>query len=304
MDLLHRQPRPFRLLKVPVAKEYFKRVYLPVGYQKKNSFIVVSGDPGTGKSVTTLWHSMMLCNWFGPDTFHDKIVYMPSGFFNALENVKGVGDSIMWDEMGAGLPRQEWWQASSLAVKKTLQIFRGAGGGSMGRVFLFMVAPDPSFIDTQAWKMAKMFINCRSDGFNYGFSPYFLKHDRFMGRTYRNTMRFVHGNIEAKVSSFIRPDVGEEVLKAYEDLSRPSKNQLLKEFKEFGLLDDISRRDLEDKLIDEIVEEILTKKEVRDVVVGMKGKVSPSLVKEYFKTRGLSRIMATTVAKRANRRLS
>ena len=263
------------------------------------------GEPGSGKSITTVFHNMVLCKWFGPETFAGKIIYLPSELFDALAKTKHVGDVVMWDEFGVGLPKREWWKASSLAVNKIFQIFRGAGTGRQykGRVFFSLVAPDKDYIDSQSFRLCNAYSLCFSRASIYGFKPYFLKHDRFTGKTYRPRFRMAQGNVQATVDSFLTPVFDDELIDLYEQRSRPSKNRLIKEFIEFGLIDDLSKRDHEKELVNEFVEEIVSNPEVRAEVSGVSGKVSPALVHHYYLGKGITKFFATKVTKLSRARL-
>lgn len=304
-DWKQREPRPYRNLKNPLAREYFERYARRVYRDRKNAFILFLGEPGSGKSLTAVYHNLVLCQWFGPDTFSERIIYLPSEFFDALGQIKHIGDVLMWDEFGVGLPKREWWKASSLAVNKIFQIFRGAGHARQykGRIFFSLVAPDKDYIDSQAFRLCNAYSVCFSSGNTYGFKPYFLKHDRFTGKTYRPRFRAVHGNVQAIVDSFLTPVFSKSFVDAYEARSRPSKNKLIREFIEYGLMDDMSKREHERELVAEFVDEIVTRPDVRSEVTGVSGKVSPALVHHHFLGRGVTKFLATNVTKKARARL-
>lgn len=109
---------------------------------------LTAGGSGDGKSWATIMH-----NYFLDPTFNlDKIVWNESQFYNALDNIKYVGEFIMWDEAGIGIPSKEWYSVSNRAIGKTLQIFRADR-----RIGLTFTTQDLSFIDSQSRKLLNYF---------------------------------------------------------------------------------------------------------------------------------------------------
>ena len=145
--------KPFLKLKEDTSrakalKTYFRHQWYMIHNVKKNMLSLTTGGSGDGKSWSTIIH-----NYFLDPRFNlDKIIFNEHNFYKALDNVKYVGEFVMWDEAGVGIPAKEWYKVSNKAIGKTLQIFRADT-----RIGLTFTTQDMSFIDSQSRKLLNYF---------------------------------------------------------------------------------------------------------------------------------------------------
>jgi len=81
--------------------------------------IFFSGDHGSGKSYSAL----TLAKALDPNFTVDNVVFTSEDFFK-LSKEASPGDVIIFDEAGANLPPERWWDTMSLLLDKWLQVFR------------------------------------------------------------------------------------------------------------------------------------------------------------------------------------
>jgi hypothetical protein len=124
-----------------------------------------------------------------------------------------------------------------------------------------------------------------------------------MGKTYRQLFRFTVDHVQAKVTNFRRPFLSNDVVESYEALSRPSKNKLIKEFIEFGLVDDMSRRGFEREFVSELVDELVADPQGIKECEGLGGRLSSDMVYSHFSGKGISKSVAVRVTKEVRDRL-
>jgi len=95
---------------------YFKHLWYTIHNVKKNFLGLTTGGSGDGKS----WGSIIHAYFLDPRFDIDKIVYTDTQFYNALDRIKYVGEFIIWDEAGIGIPAKEWYKISNKAIGKVL----------------------------------------------------------------------------------------------------------------------------------------------------------------------------------------
>lgn len=141
--------RPFEILKKDSPQYHlYRHQWYTMHNVKKNMIGLNTGGSGDGKS----WASIIYAYMVDPRFTIDKIVHSDTQFYNALSEVKRVGEFIIWDEAGVGIPAKEWYRISNKAIGKTLQVFRGSS-----RIGLLFTTQDMSFIDSQSRKLLNYF---------------------------------------------------------------------------------------------------------------------------------------------------
>jgi hypothetical protein len=213
----------------PITQAFLTQYYHRVHYEKKNLFGLIVGGVGEGKSNSAVVLSDNLYK-FTPETLKTHLVYSPFEFAQALDNIKEVGEAVIWDEAGVGIPAREWQAVSNKAIGKTLQIFRATRSG---RIYLFFVTPDISYIDVQARKMLNFFGICYRSGSTATMQPYEVWINRFKGDIHFKSPKYKIGRYTVKLRSFKVPKLRPELWEVYENKSIPRKEKLMKEYTEF-----------------------------------------------------------------------
>lgn len=140
--------KPFEILKDKATRGYFKHQWFNIHNLKKNMLSLTTGGAGDGKSWATMIH-----NYFIDPRFNlDKVVWNENQFYDALGNIKYVGEFIMWDEAGIGIPAKEWYSIINRTIGKTLQTLRADV-----RAGITFTTHDMSFIDSQSRKLLNYF---------------------------------------------------------------------------------------------------------------------------------------------------
>ena len=187
---------------------------------------LTTGGSGDGKSWSTIIHNYFL----DPQFSMDKIVYDERKFYDALSNVKYVGEFVMWDEAGVGIPSKEWYKVSNKAIGKTLQTFRADT-----RIGLTFTTQDMSFIDSQSRKLLNYFFMmeertspkqskmwCRKILVNRAIGKMYMPYPRLRvdGQTYR------FKNITFNIDQFRKiPDLA-ALLDEYDGKSKQIKKKM------------------------------------------------------------------------------
>jgi hypothetical protein len=140
--------KPFEIIKDRAMRGYFKHQWFNIHNLKKNMLSLTTGGAGDGKSWATMIH-----NYFVDPRFNlDKVVWNENQFYDALGNIKYVGEFIMWDEAGIGIPVKEWYSIINRTIGKTLQTLRADVRGGVT-----FTTHDMSFIDSQSRKLLNYF---------------------------------------------------------------------------------------------------------------------------------------------------
>jgi hypothetical protein len=141
--------KPFKILhKNKAAYGYFKHQWFVMHNLKKNMLSLTTGGAGDGKSWATIIHNYFI----DPRFTLDKIVWNENQFYDALGNIKYIGEFILWDEAGLGIPAKEWYSIINRTIGKTLQILRADVRGGVT-----FTTHDLSFIDSQSRKLLNYF---------------------------------------------------------------------------------------------------------------------------------------------------
>ena len=173
----------------------------------KNSNISVLGvgDPGTGKSYT----SILLANDIDQNFNLDNIV------FNAIDYIKKIdeakeGEAVIFDDAGRGIPARDWNSLSNKLISYTQETVRYL------KQVIFWNTPDTSMIDKIPHKLFQFVIYSKYPGFA---KLYELKHDRLNGKTFFQFPQlafrsriYTIDHLKIKIK-----DTDKEILKQYQD---------------------------------------------------------------------------------------
>ena len=119
-----------------------KRIKKRLHEQGKNALILIVGDTGSGKSLA----SISLATEIDPKFNSKRIAHQKgSDFMRILDDPKlRRGNAIIWDDVGKGLKKREWYDMVNKAIVDVLQTFRIYG------LCVIFNCPDPRLIDSNA----------------------------------------------------------------------------------------------------------------------------------------------------------
>jgi len=111
--------------------------------------MVVVGDPGVGKSSTSLTIAAEVDESFTVE----RIAFKPLEFFEIARDVE-MGQGIMFEEAGIGLHVREWQSITNIIFSKLTQVYRFLN------VFVVFTVPDITYIDSHARNEMKAILEC------------------------------------------------------------------------------------------------------------------------------------------------
>lgn len=108
--------------------------------QEKNALVIIVGDTGDGKSIASLG----LAKSVDPSFHAGRVAHQTAANFMNVLNMPGLkrGNAIVWDDVGKGLKRRDWYEMINKIVLDVLQTFR-----VMGLLVIFNV-PDKRLVDS------------------------------------------------------------------------------------------------------------------------------------------------------------
>lgn len=106
----------------------------------KNALVIILGDTGDGKSYSALG----LCKAVDPTFNAGRVAHMTANNFMRILNDSELkrGMAIVWDDVGKGLKKRDWYEMINKIVIDVLQTFR-----VMGLLVVFTV-PDKRLVDS------------------------------------------------------------------------------------------------------------------------------------------------------------
>lgn len=110
--------------------------------ENKNALILLVGDTGSGKS----WAALRLAKLIDPSFTPKRVAHQRgSHFMRIIKNQKlKRGDAVIWDDVGKGLKKRDWYDIVNKMIVDVLQTFRVLG------LCVIFTCPDPRLIDSNA----------------------------------------------------------------------------------------------------------------------------------------------------------
>jgi len=258
---------------MPVADFYnpwlrfLAHLHMKVHAQEWNMLGVTVGLPRSGKSIFTAF-MMKLLNWDYFDMKRD-VVYKYQHFSARLEEVDHIGETIIWDEAGVGMPAREWYKIQNREIGKMLQTV-----GHM-RPFVFFVSPDLSFIDSQPKKLFHYFFECENRMADYvSVKPFRITVWRRIGKIAFIYPKFYSNGISRiKRVKFYKPP--EDFIEEYKEHSTPKKKEMRSKSQSLMETGDVKKLDL-----GSLKEYIISNK---NVFADLQGRLSWKIIYTYFK---------------------
>jgi len=154
----------------------------------KNFVMCFVGDPGEGKS----WACLDFCLTVDPTFFiinkldaWDRLQFgeQADKFIAVMNktNFLNNGNADMWDEIGRGLPKKEWYEVINRSINKFIQSFRWR------RLLMASTVPDRSYVDKDTVSLFNMVVEMDKIDFKRGLSVGKIKEvqvNRLTGKTY------------------------------------------------------------------------------------------------------------------------
>lgn len=220
--------------------------------ENKNALILIVGDTGSGKSLDAIRMGLEISG----ERFTPAHVAHQKGIeFMRVINTPGLrrGDTILWDDVGKGLKKRDWYEMVNKAVIDVLQVFRVLG------LCVIFTCPDAKLIDSNAlalfhyWgEMVK--IDRKNQTATMKFFE--IQHNRRSGKMYWHYLRERVGGKIKTITRFTLLRPPKEFERQYEKDKRPAvKRTLTETTKLFEKMD--AKQKLEMLNDAEIVEEIL-----------------------------------------------
>lgn len=199
--------------------------------QGKNALILLVGETGESKSLS----SITLANEIDPTFFEEireknstlsRIAHQKGSEFSRLLKESNLrrGNAIIWDDVGKGLKRREWFDVFNRAIVDVLQTFRVLG------LCVIFTCPDPRFIDSNALALVHYWGEMQSIDFKreLGKMKFFeIQINRRTGKTYYHYPR---ARVEGKVKTITRfycKRPPKDIERLYEKDKRPVVKKLL-----------------------------------------------------------------------------
>ncbi len=115
-----------------------KDIYSRINLKNKNFLGIITGETGSGKSLSAL----TIAQRVDPNFNIDQVVFTPKQFM-ALLNSGSLeqGNMIVWDEAGVGIPAKEWYTIANRVISYVLQTFRHENLG------VLFTTPSLAYID-------------------------------------------------------------------------------------------------------------------------------------------------------------
>jgi hypothetical protein len=268
---------------------FFKKIYLNTHRYNKNHVQVVTGDSGTGKS----WSILKMGEELDPTFNVDKITFTPKEFLQAIDNVKKSGEVVALDETGIALSARKWQSLSNMLLNEVIQTFR------YQHIICFFIAPDFSYIDSQARKLVNVFSEVKREE----ESPaemwiYYLKHDKKTGKPYYYHPIIKNNGAVIKLQKLIfKGRASKEIIKEYETKHKEFKKNLRKKNIKLAELFEQEIKDIKENIHD-MVETVVDNTEKYKNV---RGKLDWHIIADNF---GLSNHKAQKIKILAEKALS
>lgn len=200
--------------------------------QGKNALILLVGDTGESKSLSAITLASEIDSTFSEEIREknstlSRIAHQKGSEFSRLldESKLRRGNTIIWDDVGKGLKRREWYEVLNRAIVDVLQTFRILG---LGVVF---TCPDPRLIDSNALALFHYWGEMQPIDFKrqLGVMKFFeVQINRRTGKTYYHYPRARVGGKVKTITRFYCQRPPKDIERLYERDKRPVVKKLLK----------------------------------------------------------------------------
>ena len=288
-------PAPDHIKNNPV----YSKIWFSVRTQDKSYLGIVTGKPRTGKSTSgggRFLYDLDRKDNGKPRFTVDKVIYDPKEFIQELKKKRPKGSAILWDEVGIGAPRREWYTLRNRLVSQLMQTM-----GYKNRIIVLTV-PSMKMVDSNVAPLLDFWIQMKRNTFfedniaraKFYWTEWHEKQDRlftYWPRAYKNGIITIYKNF-----NFRKPP--DEWVQAYKEKQEKAKDALLERADDMiiymhKLLGKSVRSNLTDQELYEIVKSDL------DEYIDAEGK-KVLTAKMMIKHKGLDYRIAARVAKAIN----
>lgn len=148
--------------------------------ENANYLCAIVGPPNSGKT----WAGLRHAEHIDPSFNVDRIIFTPADFLKIVADDKYLkrGDFILFDEVGVGISKRQWYSFANRAIFAVLQSFRFRG---LGVIF---TVPSLSYVDKNIQPLLHITFEMITKDIGLGISeakPKFWKYDAITGKIYR-----------------------------------------------------------------------------------------------------------------------
>jgi len=212
----------------PTIVDIVKKIVETRFQKKQNTFFVVVGQPGSGKSYTALKFAEAIDPNFSPK---DQIIYLPNQFEEVYEFVKRTDRKvIIFDECHVTMPSRRWFSFTNMALNQIMSTFR-----QIKNLAVFFVTPVQNLVDKQIRMLFNYYCFVEKKMGKNGFAVmarlYEISLNYFDLRDQNPYLKsvYVHWNGSLyKVGRMKVPMPSERVVEEYEKISREFKENVIR----------------------------------------------------------------------------
>lgn len=187
--------------------------------KRKNALILIVGDTGGGKSYAALKMAEAIDPTFHPG----RIAHMRGSEFIRILTTEKLrrGNVVIWDDVGKGLKKRDWYDVVNKAIVDVLQVFRVLG------LCVIFTCPDASFIDSNAISLFHYWGEMTTIDYTKKKSKmkfFKIQKNRRTGKTYWHYIR-VAGK---KITRLVTGLPSRELIRQYEKDKAPAVKNTIK----------------------------------------------------------------------------
>ncbi len=214
----------------------------------KSENIILTGEPGSGKSWSALTIAKILADRLGVKYY---VVFTADQFLELAKQNLPRGTIIIFDEAGAGISNREFWKEEQIKLMKVWQTMR------YKNLIVILTVPSIKFIDKIAKLLANTIIECKRVNFKKCVVEADIWHNE-LGRVKAKKdtyAKFYRGPGGKPITSILIAKPDEGMINKYET----DKENYLKELYSSEL------RAAKKKLINELSDEEITNEILKDI---------------------------------------
>jgi len=263
--------------------------------QDKNALVLIVGDTGDGKSLDSIGLALAVDPTFHPG----RIAHQTAQEFMKVLNLPELkrGHAIIWDDVGRGLKRRDWYEMINKIVIDVLQTFRIMG------LLVILNVPDKRLVDNLLLSLFHFWAETIGIDYKnkYGLMKFFqVEINRRSGKTYFKYPRTTQNGKVRVIKSISVKLPPADIIKEYKAYKKRTVDNLIdKSLKEVIKIDTKEEKKLVTN--DDVLSIILSKPSLyTKTKPNGKKVIDPHLVSSDH---GISWVRANTIKRVAEREL-